>query len=184
MGTLEVLLLVAVVVLVMVTTDRKFKWSNWFGDSDPKGPDVEAVSQSIHEEVTRRVVEEFLGQLDAVKNLEELSAQKLKLESELAALKREKDNLQGDFDRKLLDLEHKAGMLRKELDAELRAAKGAYELDAEKRVLAVEKEFQTTQMKFSEERFKSQIEQVDKTLSSVLERLPNVNTRIKLEGKA
>jgi hypothetical protein len=155
---------------------------HWFKDRHRPGEPVMDTADVVADAVARMVVQQFGDRIEKLQDVETLTHQKLELEAELAMLVRQKDEITGDFARKQRDLEHAAGLLRKELDAELTRVRAEAEHEAQTKILAKEREFNKRQMEFTEERFKGELETLNGLVETLTERLPDINARIRLKG--
>lgn len=164
----------AVVILILEWRRGAFRHSQPVMDS----------ADVVADSVARMVVEQFGDRIDKLQDVETLTHRKLELEAEVGQLIRQKDEITSAYTRKERELEHAAGLLRKELDAELVRARAEASHDAETRILEVEREFGKKQMAFAEERFKGELETLNDLVETLTERLPDINARIRLKGEA
>lgn len=149
-----------------------------------RGKQVLEGADTVADAVSASVVEAFGDRLEKLRDVEALSERKLTLEAEVAQLRKEKGEIETDFNRQERELHHAAGLLRKELEAELARVRAEASHDADKRVLEVERDFGKKQMEFAEERFKGELETLGKLVETLTERLPDVSARINLKGEA
>ncbi|MCK5652573.1 MAG: hypothetical protein KAJ42_14390 [Gemmatimonadetes bacterium] len=156
---------------------------HWFKDRHRPGEPVMNSADIVADAVARMVVEQFGDSIQQLQDVETLTQQKLELKSEVERLIRQKDDITADYARKQRELEHAAGLLRKELDAELVRVRAEASHEAESKILEVERTFNKKQMDFAQERFKGELETLNGLVETLTERLPDVSARLRLDGK-
>ena len=157
---------------------------HWFKDRHRPGEPVMDTADIVADSVARMVVEQFGDRIEKLQDVESLTEQKLVLEAQVATLTSQASEITADYARKQRELEHAAGLLRKELDAELTRVRAEASHEADSRILEVERTFGKKQLEFAEERFRGELETLGGLVETLTERLPDVSARLRLKGEA
>ncbi len=155
----------------------------WWKDRHRPGEPVMDTADIVADSVARMVVEQFGDRIEKLQDVESLTEQKLVLEAQVATLTSQASEITADYARKQRELEHAAGLLRKELDAELVRVRAEATHEADSRILEVERTFNKKQMDFAQERFKGELETLNGLVETLTDRLPDINARLRLDGK-
>lgn len=173
----------AIIVIGAICSSIFIALWEWGKRSARKDNPVAQGADAVADAVAKMVVEQFGSQLDTMRDVEGLTEQKLRLESQLVALRREKEEIEQVFAQKERTLDHAAGLLRKELDVELDHAKAEAKHEADQRILIKEREFNKQQLDATEARFKGELATLNGLVTTLTERLPDVSARLRLKGE-
>jgi len=144
---------------------------------------VHDAAQSTVEDLAAKIVVDIGEKLDSLKEFDQLAMKRAQLEAELVALKMEKADITEVFERTRRDLEHEAGLLRKQLDHELAVVKQEAALDADRRVLAAERRFGEESLKAQTTAFEQRIKFIESYTNKLMDLVPKVEALVKLGGK-
>ncbi|KKM76529.1 hypothetical protein LCGC14_1379220 [marine sediment metagenome] len=132
--------------------------------------------------LAQQVVLDLGEKLDTLKEFDTLATRKAQLEVEVGNLTVEKADAEHGFARMQRELEHAAGLMRKELDAELERVKAQVGLDADKKVLAAERRYSQETMEAREKAFDQQLARTDEITERLFKLVPNIEARLRLKG--
>jgi hypothetical protein len=129
-----------------------------------------------------RVVSDLASRFESLRDLDRLSARKLELEAEVAALWAEKADIEKAFAQRRRDLEHEMGLQKKEMDAALERGQKTADLEADRKVLEAERKFNDDVLQAKEAAFKEQVADLREIADRMFQLVPDMKGRIELKG--
>ena len=147
--------------------------------TDPQDADVKAIADELAR--LTKEVGKLQGQRDALKDQEALQREKLSLQGQIETLKIEKDRLIEANDRKIREVTHDTGLLRKQIEHDTKMATERAKLEVEQANLDADKERFEDKMDFMTKRMEKENSYVRELLEKVLDRLPNVDEHVTVE---
>lgn len=140
------------------------------------------LADEVSHQVLGRIAQQFGEEFEALREVDQATAQVVELKKEIATLHAEKANIEEGFARKEREVEHKTGLLRLEIEAEQKQSAKDFELrvqeaklDARKVALDdKEKAFQE-RMTFIEKRFTDEVGYLKEILEKMSDRLPDAS---------
>lgn len=126
------------------------------------------------------------GERDALKNSRSLEDERTRLKEDIEKLRIEKARSEEDSARRVREVEHDTGLLRKQVEWERTKAVEEAKLAAREENLTAEQTRFTEQMSFHKDQIANEVDRLDGLLKALLERLPTVSVEktIELDGKA
>lgn len=115
-------------------------------------------------------------------NDDDLLAERNDLREQIETLKIEKSKAEEENARKLREVEHSTGLLRKQVDWEREKAVEEAKLNVQKENLAADRKRFEEQMAFNKEQIKAEIDRFESLLGKLMERLPTIKVGVSSNG--